>query len=71
MPRADWAFVSEGDYLMPKSREEQRRIGETFQHLDNLITLHQRKHDQLATHVAEQRAVLDETVSSKNSRDSK
>ena len=49
MPRADWAFVSEGKYLVPKSREEQHQIGETFQRLDNLITLHQRKHDQLAT----------------------
>ena len=43
MPRADWAFVSEGKYLVPKSREEQHQIGETFQRLDNLITLHQRK----------------------------
>ena len=49
MPRADWAFVSGGSYLVPKSLEEQRQIGETFQRFDNLITLHQRKHDQLAT----------------------
>ncbi len=28
---------------------EQARIGRLFASLDNLITLHQRKHDQLAT----------------------
>ena len=43
MPRADWSFVSEDDYLVPSNREEQRLIGTTFQQLDNLITLHQRK----------------------------
>ena len=30
---------------------EQKKIGGLFSHLDNLITLHQRKHDQLATPV--------------------
>jgi type I restriction enzyme S subunit len=34
---------------LPSSREEQERIGSLFARLDNLITLHQRKHDQLAT----------------------
>ena len=34
---------------LPSSREEQERIGALFFHLDHLITLHQRKHDQLAT----------------------
>ena len=43
MPRADWAFVSKGNYLVPKNREEQRQIGTLFSHLDSLITLHQRK----------------------------
>ena len=43
MPRADWAFVSKGNYLVPKNREEQYRIGTLFSHLDSLITLHQRK----------------------------
>ena len=33
---------------LPSSREEQERIGALFSRLDNLITLHQRKHDQLA-----------------------
>ena len=47
MPRADWAFVSKGNYLVPKNREEQYRIGTLFSHLDSLITLHQRKLDAL------------------------
>ncbi len=34
---------------LPSSREEQERIGALFARLDDLITLHQRKHDQLAT----------------------
>ena len=34
---------------LPSSREEQERIGAFFARLDSLITLHQRKHDQLAT----------------------
>ena len=57
MPRADWAFVSEDNYLVPASRDEQRLIGATFQRLDNLITLHQRKVslDCSELHVWEQR----------------
>ena len=47
MPRADWSFVSEDNYFVPSNRGEQRLIGATFQQLDNLITLHQRKHDRL------------------------
>ena len=34
---------------IPKSHDEQIQIGRLFRILDNLITLHQRKHDQLAT----------------------
>ena len=33
--------------LMPCSVEEQRRIGAFFDHLDSIITLHQRKYDKL------------------------
>ena len=33
----------------PTSQEEQRQIGTFFQQLDDLITLHQRKHDKLTT----------------------
>ena len=32
---------------MPKSIDEQKKIGEYFSNLDNLITLHQRKHKKL------------------------
>ena len=39
---ADWQ-------LMVPSFVEQRQIGTLFSRLDSLITLHQRKHDQLAT----------------------
>ena len=49
MPRADWAFVSEDNYLVPSNREEQRLIGTIFQQLDSLIALHQRKPDALKT----------------------
>ena len=35
--------------LCVPSMPEQQAIGTLFSHLDNLITLHQRKHDQLAT----------------------
>lgn len=49
MPRADWTFVTNGNYPVPSSRKEQRLIGITFQHLDNLITLHQRKLEKLET----------------------
>ena len=35
--------------LSVPTASEQRKIGSIFQGLDNLITLHQRKHDQLAT----------------------
>ena len=34
---------------LPRSMDEQRQIGALFSRLDSLITLHQRKHDQLAT----------------------
>ncbi|MBR1919888.1 MAG: restriction endonuclease subunit S [Spirochaetales bacterium] len=34
---------------LPSSREEQKKIGETFTMLDHLITLHQRKLDKLKT----------------------
>lgn len=34
-------------FLIPKSRNEQQQIGTLFKHLDELITLHQRKLDKL------------------------
>ena len=39
--------LQETDMLVPKSIDEQTKIGEYFSNLDNLITLHQRKHDKL------------------------
>lgn len=35
------------DVVIPKAKEEQRKIGNYFSHLDSLITLHQRKCDKL------------------------
>ena len=39
----------ETELTVPSSNAEQHEIGTLFASLDNLITLHQRKHDQLAT----------------------
>lgn len=47
MPRADWNLVSNAEFTVPVSLEEQEKIGEYFEQLDNLITLHQRKYDKL------------------------
>ena len=44
MPRADWNLVSNTEFAVPVSQEEQEKIGEYFSSLDNLITLHQRQH---------------------------
>ena len=42
----NWTTVSQTDYLVPQL-SEQRRIGEYFSNLDNLITLHQRELEKL------------------------
>jgi type I restriction enzyme S subunit len=47
MPRADWNLVSETEFMVPCSSEEQVKIGDYFSSLDHLITLHQRKSDDL------------------------
>ena len=47
MPRADWKLVSNTEFAIPCSTEEQMKIGLYFEHLDNLITLHQRELDTL------------------------
>ena len=44
MPRADWNLISNSDFMVPFSKEEQCKIGGYFDSLDNLITLHQRQH---------------------------
>lgn len=47
MPRADWKLVSKTEFSIPQSIDEQAQIGAFFRHLDHLITLHQRKLEQL------------------------
>ena len=41
--------LTEFEFYTPVSDEEQRLVASLLDALDNLITLHQRKHDQLAT----------------------
>lgn len=43
MPRADWNLVSNTEYLIPPTLDEQSQVAETFKDLDHLITLHQRQ----------------------------
>ena len=43
MPRADWKLVSDSEFAVPISQNEQAKIGEYFGQLDTLITLHHRK----------------------------
>lgn len=47
MPRSDWKKVSSSYFSIPRSIEEQEKIGNLFKQLDNTITLHQRKLDKL------------------------
>lgn len=47
MPRADWNLISNSEFMVPFSKEEQSKIGRYFDSLDNLITLHQRKCDEV------------------------
>lgn len=47
MPRADWNLISNSVFSIPRPLVEQAKIGEYFNYLDNLITLHQRKCDSL------------------------
>lgn len=47
MPRADWKLISNLEFRVPGSIEEQAKLGKHFNNLDNLITLHQRKCDDL------------------------
>ncbi len=46
MPRADWKLISNMEFQIPSSTEEQSKIAQVFDDLDNLITLHQRKCDE-------------------------
>ena len=47
MPRADWNLISNSEFMVPFSKEEQSKIGRYFDSLDNLITLHQQKCEEL------------------------
>ena len=47
MPRADWNLVSNLEFAVPVSGDEQYKIGGYFSSLDTLIALHQRKLDEL------------------------
>ena len=47
MPRADWNLVSNTEFIIPSSLDEQSQIAEIFDNLDKLITLHQRKLEKL------------------------
>lgn len=49
MPRADWNLISNSEFMVPFSKEEQSKIGRYFDSLDHLITLHQRKCEQTKT----------------------
>ena len=46
MPRADWKLVSNTDFYVPISNEEQAKIAGLFEKINTLITLHQRKCEQ-------------------------
>ena len=39
-------MFSKMEFLFPKDKEEQKRIGDCFTEIDNLITLHQRKYEE-------------------------
>lgn len=47
MPRADWKLISGTEFCIPTDVKEQEKIGAYFANLDNLITLHQRKYDEV------------------------
>ena len=47
MPRADWNLISNSEFMLPFSKEEQSKIGGYLHNLDYLITLHQQKCNEL------------------------
>ena len=46
MPRADWKLISNLEFEIPATLEEQEIIAGVFDNLDNLISLQQRKRDE-------------------------
>ncbi|WOV86525.1 restriction endonuclease subunit S [Sporosarcina oncorhynchi] len=47
MPRSDWAVVSNTEFKVPSSVEEQIKIGDVFKQLDQSIALHQHKFEKM------------------------
>ena len=47
MPRADWNLISNSEFEIPATIDEQEKIAGVFDNLDNLITLHQRECERL------------------------
>lgn len=43
MPRSDWNVVSQTEFFVPKTKEEQAKIGSFFKQLDDTITLQQQQ----------------------------
>lgn len=50
MPRADWNLVSNTEFAIPASFDEQHQIAKAFDNLDRNITLHQRMQKRLKFH---------------------
>ena len=46
-PNVSSKDIDSFEFYVPKAKDEQREIGLYFNHLENLITLHQRKYDKL------------------------
>ncbi len=51
MASINTGILGDTAFVAPIDKAEQVMVGSFFSHLDNLITLHQRKHEQLATPV--------------------
>ena len=43
MPRSDWNIVSATRFFTPQNNQESKKIGELIYYLDNMLTLHQQK----------------------------
>ncbi|WP_437137161.1 hypothetical protein [Bacillus safensis] len=43
MPRSDWNVVSQTEFSVPTDKGEQAKIGQLFNQLNHLLTLHQRE----------------------------
>ena len=61
----NWSSISELEYLIPKVKSEQKKIATILNNLDNLITLHQRKHDKL---ISFKKAMLEKMFPKENEK---